>query len=226
MPDDRFQDTQEPSETAVYGFVCWITGYIIYSVFLVWAFLPDSVLRYIGWTYYPQKYWALAIPAYVIVLVVFIELIYLAYNMMKTNPLDSPLAITDRASRFPSEQEREILHRNPGSIPPAWDIPIGAVNQIVFRSGRWAEQGVPASQRACFFGKKASLSEPEFDRVWTGDTRCRSENSDHPERFLPLPPPAHSDQLEETRARDGPLLDVPPRGYIDSGGAAAIIRPF
>lgn len=45
-------------------------------LFLLWAFTPDHVLEAHGVTYYPSKWWALAIPAWASVTVVFAFWLY------------------------------------------------------------------------------------------------------------------------------------------------------
>lgn len=138
------------AEAGVYGFVAWITSYFIYFLYLIWAFVPDSILNAIGLTYYPQKsccflfffimcihpyrYWALAIPALIIVVLFTIVVGYASINMMNTPSLDALNVIADPAERLPTEHEREMLQRHPGSIPPAWDIPITVVNKAIYRS--------------------------------------------------------------------------------------------
>ena len=49
----------EPARGAtaeVYGFVGWITSFLALGAYLVWAYVPDSVLRHAGFTYLPDKY--------------------------------------------------------------------------------------------------------------------------------------------------------------------------
>ena len=45
-------------------------------LFILWAFVPDVVLHRHGITYYPSRYWAMAIPTWLCVTVLFL---YLAY---------------------------------------------------------------------------------------------------------------------------------------------------
>lgn len=45
-------------------------------LFILWAFVPDEVLHRHGITYYPSRYWAMAIPTWLCVTVLFL---YLAY---------------------------------------------------------------------------------------------------------------------------------------------------
>ncbi len=40
----------------MYGFVLWLTTFVTYGLFLLWAFVPDRILHWVGVTYYPAKY--------------------------------------------------------------------------------------------------------------------------------------------------------------------------
>src|SRR5688572_20746245 len=80
--------------TEVYGFVLWMSTFVAFLAFLLWAFLPEHILESVGVTYFPSKWWAIAIPAYLTVVLVFIVVIYAAFNLYSTNPLDSFSTIT------------------------------------------------------------------------------------------------------------------------------------
>ena len=45
-------------------------------LYILWAYTPDSVLQAHGINYYPSKYWAVALPAWVCVAVVFVYWLY------------------------------------------------------------------------------------------------------------------------------------------------------
>lgn len=66
-PSTSFAAGPKPSE--VYGFVGSITTVTATAVYLVWAYTPEPYLRSLGITYYPSKYWALAVPSFVMVAV-------------------------------------------------------------------------------------------------------------------------------------------------------------
>lgn len=55
----------------------------------MWAYLPDEVLESYGITYYPSKYWALAIPSMMVTTFTFSSIFYRAINFISTAPLDS-----------------------------------------------------------------------------------------------------------------------------------------
>jgi hypothetical protein len=75
--------------SSIYPFVAWLSSYFLLLCYLLWAFLPASVLHYFGITYYPSRYYAVAIPAFCFVFYVFLGIIYVGVNMMNTpDPTD------------------------------------------------------------------------------------------------------------------------------------------
>ena len=85
--------------TGIYGFVAWIGTHLCYAVFLLWAYLPEHVLHDLGVTYYPSKYWAVAVPCHVLVSVAAVYVGYWFYNMMRLQPLESFHNIVDEYSK-------------------------------------------------------------------------------------------------------------------------------
>ncbi|XP_076958424.1 phosphatidylinositol N-acetylglucosaminyltransferase subunit P-like isoform X3 [Bidens hawaiensis] len=75
-----------PNPSEVYGFVGAISTVVATVIFMVWAYVPDPWLHSIGIFYYPSKYWALALPTYVMVTVVTMLLFYIGLNFMSTPP--------------------------------------------------------------------------------------------------------------------------------------------
>ncbi|KAG2575720.1 hypothetical protein PVAP13_7KG374101 [Panicum virgatum] len=75
-----------PKPSEVYGFVGSITTAMATAVYLAWAYTPEPVLRSLGITYYPSKYWALAVPSFVIVAVALSMAIYMGLNFVATPP--------------------------------------------------------------------------------------------------------------------------------------------
>ena len=90
--------------TAIYAFVGWIFSIICYLAFLAWAFLPETLLIEYGVTYYPSKYYAIALPAYLIVLYVFIGIFYTSFNMLNTFECGDMRNICDQHTSYFSSQ--------------------------------------------------------------------------------------------------------------------------
>eukprot|EP01100_Stratorugosa_tubuloviscum_P012006 TRINITY_DN5512_c0_g1_i1.p1 TRINITY_DN5512_c0_g1~~TRINITY_DN5512_c0_g1_i1.p1 ORF type:complete len:242 (-),score=68.69 TRINITY_DN5512_c0_g1_i1:182-859(-) len=111
----------------IYGFVGWMSSIVGLVLFLLWAYLPDSILHQLGIFYYPNKYWAIAMPCYLCVTIIFIVLAYGAINLIITEPLDSIYTLKDNYSK-------SLIHSNfkSDSIPPIMDMPITEVNYYLY----------------------------------------------------------------------------------------------
>merc|ERR1740117_1579172 len=120
------------NSTEVYGFVLWITTFVIYALFILWAYLPDHALHSLGVTYYPDKMWALAAAAWILVTAIFIVVGYVAYCMYSTNSLDSLATIKDKYSRPLEKADTLSRDEEWHAIPAIGDIPIATVNQLLY----------------------------------------------------------------------------------------------
>ncbi|KAL3157506.1 hypothetical protein ABBQ32_011968 [Trebouxia sp. C0010 RCD-2024] len=80
---------QGAASVEVYGFTGWITTGVAYGAFLCWAYLPEQALQAVGITYYPDKYWALAVPTWVCVAIVAAAWAYESWNASLVLPLES-----------------------------------------------------------------------------------------------------------------------------------------
>ncbi|KAF9584836.1 hypothetical protein BGW38_004990 [Lunasporangiospora selenospora] len=114
-----------------YGFVLYLVSGITYVMYLGWAYLPKEILDSMGITYYPSKYWSLALPIWLFVLVIYLYVAFFAFNLYNTEPLDSFLTITD--------EHANAFHTNSAStltddfVPDLMDIPIGMVNACLYQ---------------------------------------------------------------------------------------------
>ena len=99
-PGRPSRDARGATSVEVYGFVAWTSSAVAYGeqrraemhedcsnivvhlavcvavLFLLWAFVPASILERIGITYYPSKYWATALPVWCCAAVVFALVVY------------------------------------------------------------------------------------------------------------------------------------------------------
>lgn len=82
-----------------YGFTLYLTSGLAFIVYLFWAFLPSPFLHQLGIYYYPNRWWALAIPAWMVMLVVYIYVALASYNTgYLTLPLNSVESLVDEAA--------------------------------------------------------------------------------------------------------------------------------
>ncbi|KCV68423.1 hypothetical protein H696_04717 [Fonticula alba] len=83
----------------IYGFVLYFGSFFGFLVFLCWALLPEPVLHSLGFTYYPDHWWAVALPAHLTMSIIYILVVYYGYILLKSPSLDDPRTIVDSHSR-------------------------------------------------------------------------------------------------------------------------------
>jgi len=91
----------------VYGFCLWCSTFVAGALFLLWAFTPDAVLQRLGFSYYPSKYWAVALPAWGALTLSVVPLIYGLLNAANTLPLTEKNLLEDAFTRRQREQRRK-----------------------------------------------------------------------------------------------------------------------
>lgn len=105
--------------TDIYAFVGWIGTIASYAIFLTWALVPDDYLRQVGITYYPSKYYALALPCYVIVCIVLVILAYVGISMILNPDPDDTRTVCDCHSRRIAAKFHCVRK---GNVPEIGDI--------------------------------------------------------------------------------------------------------
>jgi phosphatidylinositol glycan class P protein len=70
-------------------------------MYLLWAYLPSPFLHQLGIHYYPNRWWALAAPAWIVVLLIYIYVALASYNTGHlTLPMSSIENIVDDAAQI------------------------------------------------------------------------------------------------------------------------------
>jgi hypothetical protein len=54
-----------------YGFVLYLLSSLCFIIYLLWSYLPSPFLHLVGIHYYPNRWWSIAIPAWLVVAVSF-----------------------------------------------------------------------------------------------------------------------------------------------------------
>ena len=67
--------------------------------YIAWAVVPDSVLISFGVSYFPNKYWAVALPLYFIMLALFTVVCYVALSMYYNPDLSDLRLAEDKFSK-------------------------------------------------------------------------------------------------------------------------------
>jgi phosphatidylinositol N-acetylglucosaminyltransferase subunit P len=84
-----------------YGFVLYLASSLAFLLYLLWSYLPSPFLAAIGLHYYPNRWWSLAIPSFLVMLIVYIYAALLSYNVeYLTLPMESVECIVDEAANM------------------------------------------------------------------------------------------------------------------------------
>jgi len=63
-----------------YGFALYLASSVAFLMYILWAYLPSPFLHQLGIHYYPNRWWALAIPAWLVMSVMYIYVALASYN--------------------------------------------------------------------------------------------------------------------------------------------------
>ncbi|PWW72205.1 PIG-P-domain-containing protein [Tuber magnatum] len=84
-----------------YGFVLYLVSSLAFLIYIIWSFAPSPLLHAVGIHYYPSRWWALALPSFLVMLVVYIYVALAAYNTgYLTRGLDHLECIVDDAAKI------------------------------------------------------------------------------------------------------------------------------
>ena len=92
-----------------YGFALYLGSSAAFLMYILWAYVPAPMLHSMGIHWYPNRWWALAVPCWLVALVVYIYVALASYNTQHlTLPLRScenlvddcaQIAVVDRRTR-------------------------------------------------------------------------------------------------------------------------------
>ena len=63
-----------------YGFVLYLVSSLAFLIYLLWSYLPSPFLHQLGIRYYPNRWWSLAIPSFLVMSIVYIYVALASYN--------------------------------------------------------------------------------------------------------------------------------------------------
>ena len=82
-----------------YGFVLYLCSSAAFIVYILWAYLPSPFLHQLGIYYYPNRWWALAIPAWLVMALGFVYVVLACWNTeVLTLPMESCEGLIDDAA--------------------------------------------------------------------------------------------------------------------------------
>ena len=95
-----------------YGFVLYLASSLAFLMYILWSYLPSPFLHALGITYYPNRWWSLAIPAWIVMLLVFTYVALTSYNLeYLTLPMSSLECMVDDAANVAVLDERGRIRK-------------------------------------------------------------------------------------------------------------------
>lgn len=64
-----------------YGFVLYLASSLAFLMYILWSYLPSPFLHALGITYYPNRWWSLAIPAWIVMVLIYIYIALACWNV-------------------------------------------------------------------------------------------------------------------------------------------------
>lgn len=119
-------------QTAINGFIAMILTVVCFLLYLVWLVVPQSMLHQLHISYYPDKYWALAIPALLTMLYAYYLFVSVCLALMTTHPLEDARCVADVDSREDTEVNCGALTQSAGSVAPWADIAVPVASALLF----------------------------------------------------------------------------------------------
>lgn len=90
-----------PPSTEYFGFALYVGSAGAFLLYSLWAYLPRAVLHWLNIYYYPSRWWALVIPAYITVTMGYIYVALAAYNTeVLTRGADDLNTVTDSMAKI------------------------------------------------------------------------------------------------------------------------------
>ncbi len=140
-----------------YGFALHLASSAALLLYLVWAYLPSPLLHHLGIHYYPNRWWALAVPCWLVASVAYVYVALASYNTRRlTLSLASAENLVDECAQVAvvdgrsggivgvQRADARALHRfGPGDevdwaacwsvgTDAVMDVPVGAVCEVLY----------------------------------------------------------------------------------------------
>ncbi|KAL2846653.1 PIG-P-domain-containing protein [Aspergillus pseudoustus] len=82
-----------------YGFVLYLASSLAFLIYILWSYLPSPFLHQLGIYYYPNRWWSLAIPSWLVMSIIYIYVALASYNTgYLTLPMNSVENIVDEVA--------------------------------------------------------------------------------------------------------------------------------
>ncbi|CRG96904.1 phosphatidylinositol N-acetylglucosaminyltransferase subunit P, putative [Plasmodium gallinaceum] len=114
-----------------YAFFTLYLSQILWTLYLIWAFVFDDILNLLYFPF-PSKYWAAIIPTAILFSILCFFLFIAIFSLIKTEPINSINLIKDEHSVFEDKlTENSMNYMN--------DIKIEQINKLLYETSLYFE---------------------------------------------------------------------------------------
>lgn len=121
--------------SAIYAAVGWVVAIVSFVFFIIWAYLPEAWLQQAGITYYPSKYYAIALPTYIIVVYLFSGMFYVSFNLIWSSSPSSMCTIKDNHSKQTAPARLVPFSSRGNGVPDVGDIDPSEIALLMTQNG-------------------------------------------------------------------------------------------
>jgi phosphatidylinositol glycan class P protein len=124
-------------QKAINGFIVWVLTWVGLFMFVVWSALDEDLLHEVQFTYYPDKYWAIALPAIFVMLFAYFLTTYFLMSIRNTKSLNDAYCVTDDDAKPQGKAGLGTLSseasssKNNCSVPSIADIPVDVTSRLL-----------------------------------------------------------------------------------------------
>ncbi|KIY47877.1 PIG-P-domain-containing protein [Fistulina hepatica ATCC 64428] len=124
--------------TEFYGFIVWTSTSFLFILYVMWGFFPDNWILAMGIEWYPSREWAILLPAYSIMAVLFTYFVYFSLALFSTPAFSDLNAVFDSRSQYPDtgSAREKYLACSEQKVLDLYDIPLGMVNRAAYSRQR------------------------------------------------------------------------------------------
>lgn len=128
-----------------YGFVLYLASSVVFLMYIFWSYLPSPFLHALGITYYPNRWWSLAIPAWIVMMLIYIYVALACWNVeYLTLGLQRLETIVDEAGNVAILDENGRI-KHGGSKRVEWEVAERKKSEKT--GGAWNKKGKGSSRK-------------------------------------------------------------------------------
>lgn len=114
-------------KTELYGFIVSVLAQLTCVVWVIWAFVPDSILRSWGIYYFPSKWWAVALPIWFTILLLTVVIASFIFQLILAPKMNDIEVLGDSCATC-----YDAPYFDDYDMPAVHDMSVSFVNSLLY----------------------------------------------------------------------------------------------